>query len=162
MKVSRRLPVRRGPPAPRTIRPVAADRTITVSAGLPARTTIGSVWSPSQALSRRRHRKRRGHRSLDEVHSASLVRSGHAVVGRPIGAGGKAGLGELEAPSFVVLNVGFIRGVQMASDMVGIDNREPGCKQCRANPATLAIRIDAQSLQIPNWLVWKCPLQSSA
>src|SRR5215212_186832 len=50
----------------------------------------------------------------------------------------------------------------MACDLVGINNREPGCKQCRAKPATLSVRMDAQSLEIPNWLVWKRPFQSSA
>jgi hypothetical protein len=46
--------------------------------------------------------------------------------------------------------------------MVGIDNGESCGKQCSADAAALGVRMDAEGLQVPNWLLRKRPLQGSA
>jgi hypothetical protein len=50
----------------------------------------------------------------------------------------------------------------MASDVVGIDHREPGVKQRATDATALGIRMDAKSLQVPDRFLRKRPLQSSA
>lgn len=50
----------------------------------------------------------------------------------------------------------------MAGGAIGIDHSEPGVKQRRTDAATLSVRMDAESLQVPDRLVRECPLQGCA
>jgi len=52
--------------------------------------------------------------------------------------------------------------MQVAGNVISIDNGKPGGKQRPTDATALRVRVDAECLQVPDRFIWESPLQSTA